>query len=68
MSDAFLARTAARLRRLDSGERLIALARAGRRRLPGDHAYGDPPSLWRFKPKGAPRGLQAYVAERQPAT
>jgi adenylate cyclase len=23
---------------------------------------------WRFKPKGAPKGLQAYVAERQPAT
>jgi len=35
-------RSLAVLRRLDSGERLVALARAGRRRLPGDHAYGDP--------------------------
>ena len=38
-------RAIAALRRLDSGERLIALARAGRRRLPGDHSYGDPLSL-----------------------
>ena len=38
-------RALAALRRLDSGERLVALARAGRRRLPGDHEYGDPLSL-----------------------
>ena len=38
-------RAIAALRRLDSGERLVALARAGRRRLPGDHEYGDPLSL-----------------------
>ena len=38
-------RALAALRRLDSGERLVALARAGRRRLPGDHDYGDPVSL-----------------------
>jgi len=38
-------RSPAALRRLDSGERLLALARAGRRRLPGDSSYGDPPSL-----------------------
>ena len=81
-------RAMAALRRFDSGERLVALARAGRQRLPGDHEYGDPLSLtgdeapqvvgrdrldpeqiatrrrWRFKSKGAPKGLQAFVAER----
>jgi len=66
--DTFLARTAARLRRLDSGERLVALARAGRRRLPGDHEYGDPLSL---TGDGAPqvvgRGLSALAEERPSA-
>src|SRR5215208_6154297 len=38
-------RAIAALKRLDSGERMIALARAGRRRLPGDHRYGDSLSL-----------------------
>jgi adenylate cyclase len=33
------------LRRLDSGERLVTLARAARHRLPGDRHYGDPLSL-----------------------
>ena len=72
-------RAIAALRRFDSGERLVALARAGRRRPAGDHEYGDPLSdavrdrldpeqiatrrRWRFKPKGAPKDLQAYVAE-----
>ena len=33
------------LRRFDSRGELVALARAGRRRLPGDSRYGDPLSL-----------------------
>ena len=68
MSDTFLARTAARLRRLDSGERLIALARAGRRRLPGDHGYGDPLSLaGNEAPQVIGRGLSAMADERPSA-
>jgi adenylate cyclase len=68
VSDTFLARTAARLRRLDSGERLIALARAGRRRLPGDHAYGDPLSLaGNEAPQVIGRGLSALADERPSA-
>ena len=61
-------RALAALRRLDSGERLVALARAGRRRLPGDHEYGDPLSL---AGDGAPqvvgRGLSALADERPSA-
>ena len=38
-------RVLAALQRLDAREGLIGLARAGRRRLPGDHRYGDPLSL-----------------------
>jgi hypothetical protein len=65
--DTFVARTAARLRRLDSGERLVALARAGRRRLPGDHAYGDPLSLTGDEaPQVLGRGLSA-LADEQPS-
>ena len=41
----FLARTVGALQRWDSRPGLIAAARAGRRRLPGDHRYGDPLSL-----------------------
>ena len=68
MPDTFLARTAARLRRLDSGERLVALARAGRRRLPGDHAYGDPLSLSGDEaPQLLGRGLSALAEERPSA-
>ncbi|MEA2313208.1 MAG: hypothetical protein QOE28_3176, partial [Solirubrobacteraceae bacterium] len=40
-----LARVGRALRRLDSRDGLIALARAGRSRLPGDARYGDPLSL-----------------------
>jgi adenylate cyclase len=66
--DTFLARTAARLRRLDSGERLVALARAGRRRLPGDHSYGDPLSLAGDEaPQLLGRGLSALADERPSA-
>jgi adenylate cyclase len=38
-------RLLAALQRLDARDGLIGLARAGRRRLPGDHRYGDPLSL-----------------------
>ena len=56
------------LRRLDSGERLIALARAGRRRLPGDHSYGDPLSLTGDEaPQLLGRGLSAIADERPSA-
>ena len=68
MPDTFLARTAARLRRLDSGERLVALARAGRRRLPGDHEYGDPLSLAGDEaPQVVGRGISAIADERPSA-
>jgi adenylate cyclase len=40
-----LARAGEAVRRLDAREGLIGLAKAGRRRLPGDHRYGDPLSL-----------------------
>ena len=68
MPDTFLARTAARLRRLDSGARLVALARDGRRRLPGDHEYGDPLSLAGDEaPQVVGRGLSALADERPSA-
>ena len=61
-------RAIAALRRLDSGERLIALARAGRRRLPGDHSYGDPLSLTGDEPPQViGRGLSAIADERPSA-
>jgi adenylate cyclase len=64
----FVARTAARLRRWDSGERLVALVRAGRRRLPGDHAYGDPLSVAGDEaPQLLGRGLSAIADERPSA-
>ncbi len=60
-------RAIAALRRLDSGERLVALARAGRRRLPGDHEYGDPLSLTGDEaPQVVGRGLTA-LAEQRPS-
>ena len=63
-----ISRTVAALRRLDSGERLIALARAGRRRLPGDHGYGDPLSLaGNEAPQVIGRGLSALADERPSA-
>src|SRR4051794_26861260 len=61
-------RTLAALRRLDSGERIVALARAGRRRLPGDHQYGDPLSLTGDEPpQVVGRGLSALAEERPSA-
>jgi len=61
-------RAIAALRRLDSGERLVALARAGRRRLPGDHSYGDPLSLSGDEPPQViGRGLSAIADERPSA-
>ena len=61
-------RALAALRRLDSGERLVALARAGRRRLPGDHEYGDPLSLAGDEaPQVVGRGLSALADERPSA-
>ena len=63
-----ISRMVAALRRLDSGERLIALARAGRRRLPGDHSYGDPLSLSGDEaPQVIGRGLSALAEERPSA-
>jgi len=63
-----ISRTVAALRRLDSGERLVALARAGRRRLPGDHGYGDPLSLTGEEPPQViGRGLSALAEERPSA-
>jgi len=61
-------RALAALRRLDSGERLVALARAGRRRLPGDHEYGDPLSLAGDEaPQVVGRGLSTLADERPSA-
>ena len=61
-------RAIAALRGLDSGERLVALARAGRRRLPGDHEYGDPLSLTGDDaPQVLGRGLTALADERPSA-
>src|SRR5215210_9291171 len=61
-------RAIAALKRFDSGERMIALARAGRRRLPGDHRYGDPLSLSGSEPPALiGRGLTAMGEERPSA-
>ena len=61
-------RAIAALKRLDSGERIIALARAGRRRLPGDHRYGDSLSLTGdHAPALIGRGLTAMGEERPSA-
>jgi adenylate cyclase len=63
-----LARTGAALKRLDSRDALVALARAGRRRLPGDDRYGDPLSLSGDEPPQLiGRGLSALTAERPSA-
>ena len=61
-------RAIAALKRLDSGERMIALARAGRRRLPGDHRYGDSLSLTGdHAPALIGRGLTAMGEQRPSA-
>lgn len=58
----------AALRRLDSRDALVALARAGRRRLPGDERYGDPLSLTGDEaPQLIGRGISAMAAERPSA-
>ena len=60
-------RAIAALRRLDSGERLIALARAGRRRLPGDHSYGDPLSLSGDEPPQVIGRRLTAIADERPS-
>jgi len=61
-------RAIAALQRFDSGERLVALARAGRRRLPGDHEYGDALSLTGDDaPQVVGRRLSALTEERPSA-
>jgi len=61
-------RIAAALRRLDSGERVVGLARAARRRLPGDRDYGDPLSVSGDEaPQLIGRGLAAIADERPSA-
>ena len=60
-------RTLAALRRLDSGERLVAVARAGRRRLPGDHAYGDPLSVSGDEPPQLIGRRLSEVADARPS-
>jgi adenylate cyclase len=55
-------------RRLDSRDALVALARAGRRRLPGDARYGDPLSLSGDEaPQLIGRGISALAEERPSA-
>ena len=61
-------RLLAALRRLDAGERAVAVARAARRRLPGDHRYGDPLSLAGDEPSQLlGRGINALAEERPSA-
>jgi adenylate cyclase len=61
-------RLVAALRRLDSGERLVTLARAVRHRLPGDRHYGDPLSLTGDEaPQLIGRGIAAMADERPSA-
>jgi adenylate cyclase len=61
-------RLVAALRRLDSGERLVALARAARHRLPGDRHYGDPLSITGDEaPQLIGRGIAAMADERPSA-
>jgi len=61
-------RALAALRRLDSRERLVTLARAGRRRLPGDERYGDPLSLTGDEaPQLVGRGISALADARPSA-
>jgi adenylate cyclase len=63
-----LGRAGDALRRLDSREALVALARAGRRRLPGDDRYGDPLSLSGDEaPQLIGRGISAMTEQRPSA-
>jgi adenylate cyclase len=56
------------LRRVDSGRAIVKLARAGRRRLPGDHRYGDPLSLsGDDAPQFLGRSIAALAQERPSA-
>jgi adenylate cyclase len=61
-------RLVAVLRRMDSGERMVRLARAVRQRLPGDRHYGDPLSLAGDEaPQLIGRGIAAMADERPSA-
>src|SRR4051794_34487239 len=63
-----LATTGEALRRLDSRDAVVALARAGRRRLPGDGDYGDPLSIaGDDAPQLIGRGISAMAEERPSA-
>src|SRR4051794_23236873 len=63
-----LATTGEALRRLDSRDAVVALARAGRRRLPGDGDYGDPLSIaGDDAPQLIGRGISALADERPSA-
>jgi len=63
-----LAGAGAALKRLDSREALVSLARAGRRKLPGDARYGDPLSLSGDEaPQLLGRGISALAEERPSA-
>jgi adenylate cyclase len=56
------------LRRFDSRDAVVALARAGRRKLPGDRHYGDPLSISGDEPPAViGRGLAAMADERPSA-
>jgi adenylate cyclase len=60
-----LARVSAALERLDSRQALVALAKQARKRLPGDHRYGDPLSLTGDEATQLlGRGISAMAAER----
>jgi adenylate cyclase len=60
-----LASLRAALQRLDSRAALVTLAKQARKRLPGDHRYGDPLSLTGDEaPQLIGRGLSAMAAER----
>jgi adenylate cyclase len=63
-----LASVGGALKRLDSRAALVSLARAGRRRLPGDRNYGDPLSITGDEaPQLIGRGLAAMAEERPSA-
>jgi adenylate cyclase len=61
-------RLVATLQRWDAAPRLIELAKAGRKRLPGDHRYGDPLSTaGDAAPMVLGRRLSSLTAERPSA-
>ena len=65
---AALARLAERVQRVDGQPALVRLAQAARKRLPGDHQYGDPLSVAGDDPAGQlGRRLAALTNERPSA-